>query len=211
MPLLLAQAAILQIAEANHTIPHLAMAMGQDVRVPYKEHPLSGPRLLPSPVIEDSILLTREMGQKPSRWKEEEFQNAAHDYMIQPPSVGTLTDHNGLTVVFPYGDFTSICKMTNMQSHPRIGTGLMIAQKFPVENIPLHEGIKLSLELNKKELNTKPKGYGFGSYCYRNGLLSHVCFIPNNSYKPGLLPNFYYSCAERARSKSIELTNQNWV
>jgi hypothetical protein len=64
----------------------------------------------------------------------------------------------------------------------------------------------LALSLNADELTRKPAGYGFGSYCYRDGCIHFTTFVPNAVHRPGLLPNFYYAGANRAWHLSKLLT-----
>lgn len=207
IPFLIKEASILQIAEATFTIPYMANVMG--AKVPYKEHPTSGPRLLTDHLVEQHLHMVKEIGEKPSQWEQEEFNQILNEHRGYSPAAKPIQNGNGLIALFPYGYFTSICNLISNRNHPRIGSGLLIEQKFPIENIPLHEGIKLSLKLNKKELNRAPQGYGFGSYHYSNGLLHHSSFIPNHAYSPELLINIYTSCAKRAKLKGEELTGDN--
>ena len=132
-------------------------------------------------------------------------------YMMQPPSAGASNGGNGLVVEFPFGESTSLCKMTSEEVNPNIGRGLMVLQCFPMESIALPSGVKLCLEFNQIDLYSDPVGYGMGSYCYRDGLLQFVSFYPNAAYRPNLLPNLYYSCAERARKMSVDLLGEDWT
>ena len=115
-----------------------------------------------------------------------------------------------MTVEFPYGDGSSLCEFSAGQPHPRLGKGLFCLQKFPVSGLSKSEGVRKALELNQAELNVRPVGYGFGSYCYRDGCISFNGFLPNLLHRPGLLPNLYYGCAARARVMSTRFTNNDW-
>lgn len=53
----------------------------------------------------------------------------------------------------------------------------------------------------------RTRAYGFGSYVFRDDAISFVSFYPNAMYRPGLLPNIYYSCAQRAQAMSERLAN----
>ena len=56
-----------------------------------------------------------------------------------------------------------------------------------------------------------PWGYGFGSYRPKNNFLVHSAFFPNSSYQRGLIRNFYFGAAWRAREISKHFTNTDWT
>jgi hypothetical protein len=127
-----------------------------------------------------------------------------------PPSLCATSGGSGLTVEFPFGNASSLCQLQGDQPHPRYGNGLFILQSFPVDDLTDEEGAKLALELNSVELGQNPSGYGFGSYCYRDGTIHFNSFLPNVVYRAGLLPNLYFTCAARAREMSLRLAGSDW-
>jgi hypothetical protein len=117
----------------------------------------------------------------------------------------------GFTVEFPYGDRSSLCQANADQPHPRYGNGLFLLQSFPVKAMSDSDGVKLALSMNKVELTERPFGYGFGSYVYKDSALHFTSFLPNALYQAGMLPNIYFSCAQRAREMSVRLVGTDWT
>jgi hypothetical protein len=131
--------------------------------------------------------------------------------MNQPPALLGSAGGAGFTVEFPYGDESSLCQAMGDQPHPRYGNGLFLLQSFPVSGMSKADGAKLALSINEIELTQRPLGYGFGSYAYRDGTLHFTSFFPNALYRPRLLPNIYFSCAQRAREMAVRLTKRDWT
>ena len=193
---LISVAATLQIGEARIMGPRLSEIF--ECTFATSAHPESGVRTEPDDMADLIAMLYAPMGQRPCAWPHEEFEEAVHQYMQQPPSLGASNGGLGLTVEFPFGHRSSLCQFQGSEEHPRLGNGLLIRQRFPAQVDSESEGITLALELNDVELNQTPVGYGFGSYCWQGGLLLFTSFIPNAAYRPGLLPSLYYGCAGRA-------------
>ena len=168
-------------------------------------HPDNGLRPSPDELAVGFTPLVAEAGAKPSPWCDEEFNQAVSQYMQQPPALLATSGGKGLTVEFPYSAGSSLCEMQGDQAHPRIGSGLFLLQSFPVEPMSDASGTRLALELNSEELEHRPSGYGLGSYCYRDGCIRFTGLIPSVAYKPGLLPNLYFSCAGRALAMCTRL------
>ena len=151
--------------------------------------------------------LTAKAGAKPSLWTENEFQQAVGQYM-QQLSVLATADGEGLTVEVPYAESSSLCVLVGDVSHPRIGNGLLLLQSFPIEAASALEGRKLALELNAEALDSRPFGYGLGSYVSRDNLIHFTGFIPNVGYMNGLLPNLFFACAERAHAMAARFSER---
>jgi hypothetical protein len=149
------------------------------------------------------------MGRLASWWSPAEFQDAVDRFMNQPPAVLGTAGGPGFTVEFPYGERTSLCQAKADQRHPRYGNGLFLLQTFPVKATSDTDGVKLALSMNKIELTERPPGYGFGSYAYKDNALHYTSFLPNALYRPGLLTNIYFSCAQRAREMSVRLVGSD--
>ncbi|WP_157703102.1 hypothetical protein [Alkalispirochaeta alkalica] len=206
---LISIAAVLQIGEARIVGSELATTL-------HAEEALSGPpgcgmRSEPDEMAEIIATLIAPMGKQPSRWAVAEFQEAVDRYMNQPPALLATAGGAGFTVEFPYGDQSSLCQVMADQPHPRYGNGCFILQSFPVAAKSDPEGVMLALSMNRSELMEIPFGYGFGSYAYRDGTLHFTSFFPNALYRPGLLPNIYFSCAQRAREMSARLAGADWT
>ena len=208
MSLLISVAAMLQVADAHFIASDLSRLLGGEPAT--SGHPESGPRPEPDELAVGFTPLMAEAGQKPSAWTDREFQQAVEQYMQQPPSLLATGGGKGLTVEFPYGDNSSLCEMRGDQQHPRIGNGLSLLQSFPVDSLSASDGTRLALELNAEELDRSPSGYGFGSYCFRDGCVLFTSFIPNLVHQDGLLPNLYFSCVGRAHAMSARLVDDDW-
>jgi hypothetical protein len=207
-PVLLGEAALMQIAEATYSISKIAKVMG--AKEIYCEHPQSGPRLLLDSNIEKRIAFSVENGKEATKWAQEEFEQILNKGLIEPPATIENQGPQSLSVEFPFGTTVSLCKLTSQTRHPRIGNGLTIIQSFPLQDMPTSEGVNLCLNLNKKEADSLTQTYGFGSYCYRRGMINHICFIPNLAHAPNMLPELYKSCVTRAKHMSEEFTGHNW-
>lgn len=151
-----------------------------------------------------------EIGTAPCKWPIHEFNQALNEFMQSPPALSAAGGFRGISVEFPFGGLSSLCHFDGDDAHSRIGHGLALKQKFPNHNLQEIEATEVALYLNLIELDQRPSGYGFGSYCHEDGCVCFKCFIPNLAYKPGLIPNFYFSCAERARFMSARFTDNDW-
>ncbi len=202
-------AAVLQIGEARIIGPELARTL--DAQEALSGPPGRGTRPAPDEMAEIIATLIAPMGKQPSRWSPTEFQEAVDTYMNQPPALSANSGGAGFTVEFPYGDQSSLCQTMADQPHPRYGNGLLLLQSFPVPVESDLEGARLALSFNSNELTEKPFGYGFGSYAYRENTLYFTSFFPNALYRPGMLANIYFSCAQRAREMSLRLAGADWT
>jgi hypothetical protein len=202
-------AAGLQIGEARLIGSELARHMGAEEAL--SGHPKSGLRPAPDEMAGLIDVLIAPMGRQQSKWSPAEFDSVVRQHMQQPPARLATAGGPGLTVEFPFGERSSLCRMVADQSHPRLGNGLLLLQSFPIENSATSDGIKLALSMNHTELVEQPFGYGFGSYSYRDGMLHFSCFLPNAMYRGGLLPNLYFTCASRARAVALRLTGMDWT
>ena len=202
-------AATLQIGEARIMADMMSEVLGAEPAI--SGHPENGERPEPDELAEVIATLVAPRGKQPCQWPVAEFTSAVKQYMQQPPSLMATDGGLGFTVEFPYGDDSSLCRISGHQSHPRYGNGLFLLQSFPVAKLSDAEGAELALMLNREDLVQKPNGYGFGSYVYRDSMIHFTSFFPNFVYRPGLLPNIYFSSAQRARAMSVRLANRDWT
>jgi hypothetical protein len=207
MRILLSAAAVLQIGEARSLGPALAQSV--DARQAISGHPQNGIRPTPDQMAFTARIFI-EGGKTACRWPEAEFRDAVDEYMMQPPSVGATSGGQSLTVEFPFGEESSLCQVTGDQPHPLYGNGLLVLQRFPFDAGSQGDGIKLALSLNTADLMQEMTGYGLGSYVYDDEMLSFTGFYPNELYHPGILPNIYFSCANRAHATAVRLLNREW-
>ena len=183
---LLSVAAMLQVLEAQNLAPMVAELAGV----------IAG--------------ILEETGDAESAWKASEFESALNQYMQGPPALMASGGGAGLTVEFPYGEFSSLCQFKGDEAHPIIGKGLLIKQTFPFHNLEENKTTNAALEMNRGELSKRPAGYGFGSYRHDGSCLHFTCFIPNAAYRAGFLPNLYFACAGRAQALSAVFTKNDW-
>jgi len=202
-------AAVTQVSEAIL----YARVVTEDVEVveAFSEHPINGPRPEPDEMAFAFETLIAPLGKQPCRWSESEFTDAVDRYMQEPPSLMANGGGLGLTLEFPFGEQSSLCRINGDVPHPIYGNGLFLLQSFPIPEMSESEGVRLALKLNRTELTERPSGYGFGSFAYRDNNMHFTSFFPNAIYKPGLLPNLYYACAERSRMMSITLAGEDWT
>ena len=211
LQLLMSVAAVLQIAEAAGlaaTFVKYSCAWASEAT---SGHPTNGMRTTPDEMANIGRSVIIPHGQLPCTWTGEEFEDVVGQYMQRAPSLLATGGQTGFTVEFPYGDFSSLCEAAADRPHPAYGNGLRVTQSFPASKSSDAEGARFALHMNATELASKPLGYGFGSYFYREGLLCFSTFFPNFMHKPGLLPNLYFAAAQRARAMSVRLTGKDWT
>lgn len=201
--LLISMASVLQVGEARIMGPQAAELFGAEPAE--TEHPENGWRSEPDEMANIIETLIAPVGRERCKWTASEFQQTVNQYMQRPPSLCATAGGAGLTVEFPYGNFSSLCQFQADQAHPRYGNGLLLVQSFPVGEMPEAAGANLALDLNAVELTKNPAGYGFGSFCYRDKTIHFTGFLPNVSYRSGLLPNLYFTCAARAHRMAENL------
>jgi hypothetical protein len=211
---LLAAAAVIQLAEARVMAPVLAQATGALTAT--SAHQESGARTVPDQMAFAASVFA-ELGEAPSAWTGAELRAVADQHMDglgSPAAVG----EGGVSVEFPFGERTSLCRLITDQPHPLYGNGLLVLQSFPVDLRQASgessdsdtEGIKLALSLNAADLTHRLTGYGFGSYVWSDGAIHFTAFLPNALHKPGLLPNLYSSCAARAQAMAARFAEGQW-
>ena len=204
---LLAAAAITQLAEARVLGPVLAEAVGA---LPAKsDHPEGGRRPVPDEMAFAAAIFANS-GDATCAWSEAEFRDTVAENMNRPPARAASAGPAGFSVEFPFGQRTSLCRVSGDQPHPLYGNGLLVLQSFPVPAESEADGVKLALSLNAADLTHRMTGYGLGSYVYADGTIHFTAFIPNALHKPGLLPNLYFSCAARAQAMESRFAEGRW-
>ncbi|MBK9173235.1 MAG: hypothetical protein IPM28_09565 [Chloracidobacterium sp.] len=204
---LISLAAATQISEAFHYARIVTDEL--DVKEAISEHPSSGLRPEPDEIAGVFESLIAPLGGLPCRWSHLEFADVAASCGRGLPSLILKQGGAGVNLDFPFGDQSSPCRLSGNFPHPVYGNGLFMLQSFPTPEMSEMAGIRLALELNRRELTRKPTGYGFGSYAYRDNSMHFAGFFPNLIYSSSLLPNLVYSCAERSRVMSLTLDSEN--
>lgn len=206
---LISVAAVLQIHDARALAGPLAAALGAEEAT--STHPTSGPRPAPDELataVVPNVLIPQ--GALPSKWSAAELAELHASYLGEPPAIDASVVGSSCSVELPFGGATSLCRLHADEAHPLCGNGLLLIQSFPLDDHSDADGTRLALELNAVQLAAEPAGYGFGSFLYRDDCLHFTGFLPNVTYRPGLLPNLYFSAAQRARAVAIELTGLDW-
>ncbi len=174
-------------------------------------HPQSGTRTIPDEIAELAERMVVPAGQLECKWPEGEFTATVHEWIQQPPALSSKSGSLGFTVEFPYGHgLLSFCEVKGSEQHPLHGSGLLVAQSFPIAVDSNHDGIRRAFEHDDLELTKIPSCCGFGGYCFLKDALGFSCFVPNILYQPGLLINIYATCAARARAVSLHFAKKDW-
>jgi hypothetical protein len=208
---LISVAATMQIFEARTM--GAAMAELLNAKEHISGHPEHGIRPEPDEMafVVESLFAT--FGRMPCRWPESEFQNVVKRYMQKPPAYGAKSDGQLFSVAFPFGDERSRSEVSE-DWHPWYGNGILLQQDFPVTGpdggLTDAQGVRLALFQNRTELGEIPWGYGLGGYYYSDNRFVFRCFLPNVVYRPGFLPNLYFSSAFRAQQMALLLTGKDW-
>ena len=204
MNIMLSMASAIQIHEV-HKLKDNFFAFGMENAV--SGHPQNGIHKEQDEMAGLVPLLIQPAGRKPSRWTADEFQEIVDLFGQKPPVILASAGGPGLSAEFPFGTFSSLCRMAGDQSHPFYGNGLLITHFFPVSGKKGEEEkwIRKAFSLNEPQLGSNPAGYGFGSYVYRDGMIVYVAFIPNILYSSGLLLNLFLSCGARGMAMNREL------
>ena len=196
MRLLLSLACVLQIAEARIMAPELARILG--AQPAESGHSKNGIRNEPDELAEVVAQVILPLGRQPSRWNGQELARVAAEMLQRVPGINARSSSTSLAVAVPSNGSVNTCEFHVNQSHPRYGHGLFALQTFPITDYPKNAGIRLALTLNGGELAGCPVGYGFGSYCFREGKPHFLTFLPNAAYQSELLANLCMACADRA-------------
>ena len=196
MNVLLSVAAAIQIYEARRLGDNFS-AFGMENAV--SAHPQNGIRREHDEIAGLVPSMIQPTGKEPSRWPDDEFQKAADLLGQNPPVLMASAGGPGLSAEFPFGTFSSLCRMAADQPHPFYGNGLLVTHFFPVSGKKGEEEkwIRKALSLNEPQLGSDPAGYGFGSYVYRDGMIVYTAFFPNILHSPGFLLNLFLSCGAR--------------
>lgn len=204
---ILSFAALLQINEVQFFGSEIEKIF--QAKMDISGHPKNGMRPEPDDLTNFVPQAVMPMGKHPSKWNAGEFNSFLCNHMGQSPAEMATGGEDGLTVEFPFGNQTSLCRFLTDQPHPLYGNGLLVLQTFPVR-FSGDKGKMSALILNNLELSQRPFGYGLGSYAYQGKNVNFVTFFPNAVYNPNILPNFYHSCAHRSGIVSSLLLDKDW-
>jgi hypothetical protein len=199
MSALISMASVLQIAEARIMAKELATHLGAESAE--SGHPVNGERPSPDELAEIVANLIAPVGKQACKWHPAEFEQAVGDH-LEPMGLQASSGFRALTVEFPFGNETSLFRVSGQDPHPRYGNGLLLIQSFRSGNLSELKAMQIALSLNSYNLAKTPAGYGFGSYCSSDGCIHFTTFLPNAVHREGLLPSLCYAAAERAEYMS---------
>ncbi len=184
-----------QATEAHIEAPLLSEILGGEPDC--TGHPLSGMRNEPDDMLNVIDQLVRLHGGFPCTWTGAEMEVLAR--MLEGGS-SVLADSGptGATAEFPFGPDTSLLEV-RPECHKRLGNGVLLTLKLPVPDSGECGTGPDFLEMNRRELGAVNGAPLIGSWCRSpEGLLAHVCFLPNLSVRPGLLSVLAMGFANRA-------------
>jgi hypothetical protein len=169
---------------------------------------VSGVRPVPDEPAEIVTNLIAPVGKQPPKWSQKEFGSAVKDHMKRPLCLMATNGGLGrLNFRAARGRHSSAERAASPSCY---GNGLLLLQSFRAGNLSENEAIRVAFSLNASELTKNPTGYGFGSYCHKDGCVHFTSFLPNAAHRPGLLPSFYYAGASRALAMPNRLENADW-
>jgi hypothetical protein len=183
-----ALAVAMQAAEAEMLADGLAEALGATVAA--SSHPASGPRPKPDDMLNILTAVVVPDGAGPSAFPGDHF-NLAREMMEQSLFLAS-GDESGLTVEFPFGGFTSLCRIQTNQPHPWFGAGLLVRLTVPAGGSSEGEPgqMEQALALNGRELDERTRTHFLGSWCPDTHGLTFRTFFPNiwSRFCPGFAP-----------------------
>lgn len=184
-----------QAAEAHVAARTLARLDAVEPAV--SEHPTSGLRAEPDDMLRviDGVLAPR--GEGPSKWVGEEVLQAV-EMVRQRPCVAVSGSETGLTAEYPFGDKTSLLTVEADSTNPRLGRGCLIRLDLP-PRFDKAGAAERALEFNRLEVCEFTRTPVTGSWCLGGRGLTHVSFLPNALYKPGVLVNMVIAAALRVQ------------
>jgi hypothetical protein len=198
-------AAALQLAEAQDIAGMLSRGQTHAVQA-VTEHPRSGLRSGPDPMIHSRDMFFKPHGTAPSKWVGAEEWLDMERFM-EREALTFQSDHSTwMKAEFPWmgpgtsstgGDPTAVLDVTTMEPNPIIGNGLHFTLVLPLSLEPKRVA-HLALELNEFERKEWKRSHMLGSWTCHDGKLAFRCFLPNTIYNKELLPQITNNMAVRA-------------
>lgn len=186
--------ATLQAADAQFAADAMADILGG--RPAVSEHPTSGRRFDPDDMLNARGEIFIPGGTAPSRWKGDEMLTV-HRF-FQRASMMSLGSEDGVGAEFPYGDFSCLVQFRPNESHPSMGSGLLVTLDLP-DSLDLETAALMAARLNQLEVATMPFSQFCGSWCVSpNGLVAFKAFYPNVLFAPNGGLNIAMYMARRA-------------
>jgi dipeptidyl-peptidase-4 len=147
------------------------------VRVLVSAHPRSGLRTQPDDILNFIDNFVVPDGSGPSRFRGADMLDALQDLERLP--FLSSGGESGRTVEFPFGEQTSLLRLTTDKQHPELGNGLQMRLTLPVGEQDQSEadGVRRALELNEREIREFSRTHLLG--CWQAGRLgpTHDLFL----------------------------------
>jgi len=192
-------AAVLQLSEANSIVHDLARVLHATPAV--SEHPQSGMRREPDPMLHALDQWFKPLGQKPSHWLGAAEWRDMERYM-ERQAVTFECDHQSvLRATFDWRvnpNLSQVLECTCHEPHPILGNGLHLTLTLPLELAP-EPCAHLALQLNQHERHEWKRSHMIGSWCVHGTQLAFRAFLPNTVYQHDLLPQIALTMALRAQ------------
>ena len=194
------QFAILQLCAAETEGDYLAEETGG--RLAVREHPVQGLRHSPDEMLTVLDELIAPKGAAPTRFAVESEMNEAADSVQRGPlaTLGATADE--LVFEAGFGDTTSLVTMRALEPHRRAGNGMTVRVNLPLKS-SASQLMHLANLLNAYEAQGDSRTAHYGAWCFdtwpmASMALSYNLFVPNATYRPGLVLNVCASMAGRA-------------
>ena len=182
---------------------------------PMTEHPVKGARKAPDQICEFEERFFKPHGAGASRWLGEAEWEEGRQALKRIAS-NVKTDYKLCLEAdfdWSYGQRDMSLIISAVDPHPELGHGLLFTLTLPILMDNPHKA-HVALMLNECERREWNWYNDFGSWCYRNGELAFVCFVPNICHMPGILPDFAHDMAIRANwvhEHWAQIVKQEWV
>ena len=164
-------------------------------------HPTSGRRHEPDDMLNVIEQVYAPLGKGPSRFSEIDFESLAKTEAV--PWVLATAGLDGLTAEFPFFGSepafltlegparTALFQVNTDAPHPQLGNGVLLRLTLPVDADPV--------TLNLAESQEWTAFNQLGAWFHNDRGVSFVTFIPNATFREGLLENLFWHTAARVK------------
>lgn len=198
-------------------VQHLAQRFAKEFKMAHAmtEHPTRGARKMPDQICEFEEKFFKPYGQGASRWLGvEEWEDGRQ--ALRRISNSVKTDYKLCLEAdfdWSYGQRDMSLIISAVDSHPELGQGLLFTLTLPILMDDQHKA-HVAMMLNECERREWNWYNDLGSWCFRNGELTFVCFVPNICYMQGILADFAHDMGIRANwihEHWTQIVKQEWV
>jgi hypothetical protein len=200
--------AAMQVADAHARAGDLAEATGSSIAG--TAHPDSGHRRDADDMLNVLDLVTAFGSQEPP-WRGNELLWAKSQLDQSRYTVLATGGPDGLTAELPFHDATSLLTIQTGSPNPQLGHGLLMILRL-APTVDEQDGGPMAAELNRAELRQRMFAHHVGSWCWVDGTLDYVTFLPNFAYtgQDSDVINFVMSMVRRARWFAETFYGDDW-